>query len=88
MVGSQFFNRSSGLKDFFSTTGINKNFSVRESKHFHLWHNAKMIVYYRIYETTVTCKCYYKESKKEKKNERNAKDNLIQPHIPELSRYF
>lgn len=67
MVGSQFFNCSSGLKDFFSTTGINKNFSVRESKHFHLWQTAKMIVYYRIYETTVTCKFYQNKSKKEKK---------------------
>lgn len=53
MVGSQFFNLSSGRKEF-SMIGINnKNFSVRESRHFHLWQNAKMILYYRIYEATV-----------------------------------
>lgn len=34
-------------------TGVNKNFSVRESKGFHLRQTAKMILYYRIYEATV-----------------------------------
>lgn len=34
-------------------TGVNKNFSVRERRGFHLRQTAKMILYYRIYEATV-----------------------------------
>lgn len=50
---SQQLGRASAEAPVTGLTGVSENFSVRESKRFHLWQIAKMTLYYRIYEATV-----------------------------------